>query len=382
MQRLMTCLILLCSVCTIPNSFAQQPGPQKKSHVIDLGFDEEQPPSINSTGKHTHTTFSHVELSWQGAYEPAPHDLIARVESKGLDASAIKTLDDPETPNAVRIMILDAASHDGRAASAAKKLMRAWSGGSIDRERMSVDRLSAEQLLMLGYLAARASPRKLEPLGGDTEVEKLSPVTLLMAATSRRRGDLTSRVVLAQIKAQAAVEAPDDALCMPYQCMVTAVQPFFDAWSVHPDVICRFALSGDTTGRGLDPDDPLAFCGEDPERVKPPLFVEQARQEEQERKAAMSSAPPSSSSPGGSGSRALQQELAMIDMAIAQLKQERARMSGIEGVLVEQMILELERQRQFIEANLNGASSPSPVTTPAPGSTSSDPFGIGKQITF
>lgn len=374
------CVLVMCVSVT---ALAQQPPREttRQPRRIDLGFTEEDPTPAVASSKPDATPqdFSYVSLPWTGAYTPAPDALITDVRQSGLNAEALKVLDDVETPNAVRIMILDAASDQGRASKSADKLLRSWSRGGRASERLSVDRLSAERLLMIGYLAARASPDKLEALGGSSEVEKLSPMTLVMAATSRRRGDMTSRVVLGLIKAQQALNTPDDMLCAPYLCMKTAVAPFYQEWSVHPDLICAFALAGDTSGRGLDSEDPLAFCGEGRRRAEVPVFVEQARQEDRERQAATSSPGSSagSASPQPSGT-ALQQELALIDVAIAQLKQEQGRMTGIERVIVAQMIVELERQRQLVATHLGGSSS-SPAPASVPGA---DPFGIGKKITF
>lgn len=375
-----TLSMTLCLLCLSALAIAQEPAPSR--HAPIKLFDSQEEPAITPTKTDEpspDTSTPLIALSWRGAYAPAPDDLIAEVRVGGLNASALRVLSDEETANAVRIMILDAASAEGRAAQTAQKLLRAWSMG--DAARLTVDRLTAEQLMMLGYLAARHAPSSLAPLGGESEVEKLSPVTLLMAATSRRRGDMTSRVVLALIKAQHSVNQPGEALCVPYECIKTAVQPFFEEWSVHPDTVCTFARAADPSNRVIYSDDPLAFC-QDQRSTRAPLFVEQARQEEQERKAAMTTAP---SPRGASGppqvqgvpltGSALQQELALIDLAIAQLKQERGALAGMEAIIMDQLILELDRQRQLIGAHIGNSAAP-PVTSP-PGV-----FDVGKLITF
>ena len=344
-------------------------------------FDEAEIASAGTPPEHTAQQVApprHIDASWATSYSPRPDDLLAEIaRDKGMGKGTLKALMRPSTPNAIRIMLLDAAIKEQAASEVAARLLRAMRAMRGEGEALTLDNLKQEELLMLGYLAARAS-KEMGPLGGEDEVERLSALVLLAAAASRRRGDLTTRVVLAQVKAQRGVDEPDEALCSVRQCLVEAVRPFAGEWSVEPAFVCGLVSSAAEQGPVIrSSEDPLAFCGGP--QVEPPMFVEQADQEERERQAAIHNASP----PGGGGAgggpiisilpagggasgipvgglpqQALRDQLAMIDLAIAEIERERAKLGAgsMEAALFDEMLREIKRQRSLLYSQIQGAA--------------------------
>ena len=322
----------------------------QQAYKAPEGEERAEKESENQTPKQSETPSELFEISWAKAYTPAPEALLEELNAQGMTAEGLRALDDPETPSATVIMILDAASRGAGAEATARQLLRAW-GKARGESALKLDRLTDRQLLALAYLGARAKPKTLEALGGDSEVERLSPMTLAAAAASRRRGDMATRVVLGMIKAQDAANKPDEALCASRrECIAEAVSPFVQEWSVAPELICAL-VAGDQSGvkiSGLN--DPLAFCDDPDGRKERPLFVEQAREQDAARHAASSPAPPQHSSAqpmfkgGVTSSAAVAAATVQLELLLEQLKIERSRVSGLERVMLDTLITELERE--------------------------------------
>lgn len=363
-------------LCTASPLAAQEPIP-----LFEHGetAPEASPSTRDSDTDKTKQRGRVVDFSWTGAYTPSPDELFEEIaRDKGLGKGALRALMKPSTPNAVRIMLLDAAIQQQGASEVAGRVLRALRAWRGEDRALTLDTLRQEELLMLGYLAARASKDVLDPLGGEDEVERVSAMVLLTAAASRRRGDLTTRVVLAQVKAQQGIDHPDEALCAARQCVVDAVRPFVEEWSVEPDFVCDLVAAMPERGPVIrSSEDPLRFCGAP--RAERPVFVEQADQEERERKAAIHSSSPQGGGSGvlwGGGGLiqtlppgagipttglppvSLQDQLAMLDMAIAEIERERAKMGAgsMEALLFDEMLREIKLQRDQLHDQLKNAS--------------------------
>jgi|GEM_PF-6273817 len=313
--------------------------------------------------------------------------IVERVRSSGMDSEAWELIEDPETPNALRAAVIDAAARSQRAKRMPEIYVRRLE--RFGNSSLTLDSLKTYELFTLGYLVARYDPEDLRPLGGKTEIEKATPLLLLSAASNRHRGDMAIKLVLGMVKANQAVIQPGSALCEPHECIDQALQYYTTEWSVHPVAVCNaVTMVGKHVPVGTNFKSRETCAKVTGNKPDAPRYAEHAVQE-QTSPSRFSKPAPTSSSVSGNNLNAHYQALAQQDAMITQVMREfaatKSSMSPLERMMVEQAMRELQMQQRMIRAEMSrlkqnmalqkSAQSPSassstvtisPTPTPAP----------------
>lgn len=161
----------------------------------------------------------------------------------GLDAATLALLEDPATPSDLRVALIHAADTRRAKGKSHAQVFARHLTRQLGQDRMTLARLGVPELLTLGYMTALEAPTTLKRAGGKTEVERAAAHVLLTAAVNRNRGDLTIALIDAQLKAQLALHAPDDALCEPHTCIDHVLENYPDEWSMRPASVCALVAA-------------------------------------------------------------------------------------------------------------------------------------------
>ncbi len=164
-------------------------------------------------------------------------ELVAKARRGGMGQAVLRAIDEPGTPNDVRIALIDASARSGQSKGMAKRYAKMLEGRSRGKT-LTLDDLSTHELLALAQMRAHDDPERLSAMGGDAEFERATPTMLITAAVNRQRGDQAIHLINGLIKAQQKTANPEQALCEPGACMETAMKPFGKEWSVRPGAVC------------------------------------------------------------------------------------------------------------------------------------------------
>ncbi len=322
----------------------------------------------------------------------ANDSLVERTLRSGLPQEAWRVLDAPETSNGMRAALIDAAARSGRNPRMATVYLRRLTSqhGTYD-DSLTLDDLATHELFVFGLMLAHQHPTTLTAAGGDHEVARATPLLLLNSAANRHRGDLAIRLALAMVKAQRALNDPDQILCAPHDCIDHALAPFPTEWSVHPEAVCAMvdAVAAHTSPKA---DFKARQTCEDVSKggASAPAFAE--------RESLEAGTPPTATAQNkgrfskptprgqiGAGAKAQAQRLAqqevLIDQAIADLRRQKQMLNASEQVMVEFMIQELERQKKVIAMHRKRIAAAAPPPRAAPSSVSTQPRARPQQPT-
>ncbi len=282
------------------------------------------------------------------------NQIVERVRSSGMDTEAWELLEDPETPNALRAAVVDAAARSQRAKRMPEIYVRRLK--RFGNSTLTLDSLKTYELFTLGYLIARYDPERLAPLGGKTEIEKADPLLLLSAASNRHRGDMAIKLVLGMVKANQAILEPGSALCEPHECIDQALQFYTTEWSVHPVAVCNaVTMVGKHVPKGKKFESRETCAKVTGNASDAPRYAEHAVQEQTSPSRFSKPAPTSSAMNGGHANaqyQALAQQDAMITQVMREFAATKSSMSPLERMMVEQAMNELRMQQQMIRAEM------------------------------
>lgn len=161
------------------------------------------------------------------------------VRAHGLDARAIAYLRDPAVPHDVRAAMVNAlgwsVGGQTNAQTFAAALARA---NGVAPAELRPEHLSAQESFALGYLAALDDYQDLSAIGGATGLAASTPIELLEQATRQAPDDFSVGLILALVRAQAALLQGAGGSCKAWATVQTPLR----AWpqpSMRPAAVRR-----------------------------------------------------------------------------------------------------------------------------------------------
>jgi hypothetical protein len=288
-----------------------------------------------------------------GAY--MDDELVSKARRGGMGQEVLRAVDEPATPNDVRIALIDAAARSGRSKGMAKRYARMLEARARGRA-LTLDEMATHELLALAQMRAHDDPKGLSAMGGDAEFERATPAVLITAAVNRQRGDQAIHLINGLIKAQQKTANPEQALCEPGACVETAMKPFGREWSVRPAAVCAAyeAARGEAEPRGK-----LArMCDlHAEEHAKGPVYARDAAAEAAQASAAKRFSAPTPQSTGGNPMGGMGQIFGLgaggaLGMGVPVTIPPNATPEQVEQILEKALIDEMKKQDPMMGALL------------------------------
>lgn len=166
-------------------------------------------------------------------------EIVRYTAESGLDDRVLVALSSPEIPNDVRAAIVNQIGWSNEPqANAQRYLEYLASQQEIDPSAMTLEMLTPEEMMALGYLLAMDRRFSLtDPIGGSGEVEQTHALELLDLALAEAPEDFSVMLIRALVQSQHEFREGPQNWCEVYQVVNSEIESFPGEPNMRPEAV-------------------------------------------------------------------------------------------------------------------------------------------------